>query len=201
MFLVWNGARILASNQGQPNAMFWMNAGNTAICMIVFALVLRKKYSLRSERAMERETRVPLYPEYERSREEGNMLMQRGRYEEAVRAYDVFLTHVQDNATALNEALCLEKLGRRAEALPLYQQLAENDVIPELVNGSNCLRSFGDIAGALEYANRATRLAPDDPAAWIDLTFRSLPSDGPTRGNRRVFSHSLRRLLPDGTVR
>jgi tetratricopeptide (TPR) repeat protein len=174
--------------------MFWVNVGNTIMCMAVFALVLLKKYRSRSMQTMKCDGHPPLKVECEHLREQGNTLMQLCQYEGAVRAYDAFLTHVEDDATAFNEAICLEKLGRRAEALPLYQQLAQSNVLCGLINGSNCLRSLGAAAEALEYASRATRLAPGDPAAWIALGSAHL-SSGAWREAVDSFSHA-RRLDP-----
>ncbi|MFM0688418.1 tetratricopeptide repeat protein [Paraburkholderia strydomiana] len=185
---------LLEVSGGQPNEMVWMNVGNSIMCMAVFALVVLKRYRSHSMQTMKRDGRRPLKVECEHLREQGNTLMQLGHYEGAVRAYDAFLTHVEDDGTVFNEAICLEKLGRRAEALPLYQQLAQRDVLGALINSSNCLSSLGAPSEALEYASRATRLAPGDPAAWIALGSAHL-SSGAWREAVDSFSRA-RRLNP-----
>ncbi len=233
MFLIWNGARILAylptirkvmtrdadvrsyslvswgiwflSNLtfalmllevsgGQPNEMFWVNVGNTIMCMVVCALVLLKKVRPCSPRIMHGGSTSLSKVEGEQLREHGDTSMRLCQYEGAVRAYDAFLTHVEDDATVFNEAICLEKLGRRAEALPLYQKLAESNRLCGLIKGSNCLSVLGDDAEALDYATRATRLAPGDPAVWIALGSVYLAS-GAWQDAIDSFSHA-RKLDP-----
>jgi serine/threonine protein kinase len=103
------------------------------------------------------------------SRDQGNTLMRLRHYEEAIRAFDAFLTHFPDGGAALNRACCLKNLGRYAEALQIFRQHAEHDDLSGLVNGSNCLIKLGDTAGALEYATRATKLFQSDPSGWIAL--------------------------------
>ncbi|SOE85473.1 Tetratricopeptide repeat-containing protein [Burkholderia sp. YR290] len=153
----------------QPNQMFWMNVGNATMCIIVFVLILLKKARLATSVGHTMPNTPTNQLDIWTLRDQGNTLMRLCQYEEAIRAYDAYLTHFQDSAATLNQALCLEKLGRLAEALPLYQELAERNVLSGLVNGSNCLKKMGDINGALEYATRATRLDQGDPAAWIAL--------------------------------
>lgn len=102
-------------------------------------------------------------------RDQGNSLMRLGKYEEAIKAFDAFLAVFPDDGAILNRAVCIENLGRTAQALEIYKLLAERDDIPGLVNGSNCLRKLGRKDEALAYAQRAVALDANEMDCWIAL--------------------------------
>ena len=103
-------------------------------------------------------------------RDQGNSLMRLGNYEEAIRAFDKFLAVLSfDGSVIFNRAVCLENLGRYAEALQVYETCANRGEVGGLVNGSNCLAKLGRRDEALAYAKRAVETGPKDPDCWICL--------------------------------
>jgi len=102
-------------------------------------------------------------------RDKGNSLMRLGKYEEAIRAFDDFLAILPDESVIFNRAVCVENLGRHAQALEVYEQFARCDDIRGLVNGSNCLRKLGRKDEALVYAQRAVALDDSDGDCWSSL--------------------------------
>jgi eukaryotic-like serine/threonine-protein kinase len=103
-------------------------------------------------------------------RDQGNSLMRLGNYEEAIKAFDRFLAVLSfDGSVIFNRAVCLENLGRYAEALKVYETCANRGEVGGLVNGSNCLTKLGRREEALAYAKRAVETAPKDPDCCICL--------------------------------
>lgn len=102
-------------------------------------------------------------------RDQGNSLMRLGKYEDAITAFDAFLAVLQDESVIFNRAVCLENLGRHAQALEVYARFAARNDIRGLVNGSNCLRKLGRQDEALAYAQQAVALEARDGDCWISL--------------------------------
>lgn len=95
--------------------------------------------------------------------------MRLGKYEDAITAFDAFLAVLQDESVIFNRAVCLENLGRHAQALEVYARFAARNDIRGLVNGSNCLRKLGRQDEALAYAQQAVALEARDGDCWISL--------------------------------
>ena len=102
-------------------------------------------------------------------RDQGNSFMRLGKYNEAIKAFDTFLSILPDDSVVFNRAVCLENIGRHAEALRVYEPLATRNDVRALVNGSNCLRKLGRKDEALSYAKRAVQREPNDAGCWISL--------------------------------
>jgi tetratricopeptide (TPR) repeat protein len=116
---------------------------------------------------------VPRQPEAENDiwayRDKGNTLFRLGKYGDAIAAFDKFLAVFPDGSARFNRACCLENLGRFKEAMELYQEFAKHGDYKAYVNGTNCLINLGDRASAIEFADRATQLKPEDDDCWIAL--------------------------------
>lgn len=102
-------------------------------------------------------------------RDQGNTLMRLGKHQNAIEAYDRFLSVFPDESVVFNRAVCLENSGRYSEALKVYEPLALRNDVKGLVNGSNCLRKLGRKDEALSYARKAVQHAPHDAGCWISL--------------------------------
>ena len=102
-------------------------------------------------------------------RDQGNTFMRLGKYLEAIKAYDEFLSVFPDESVVFNRAVCIENTERYAEALKEYEHFALRNDIKGLVNGSNCLRKLGRKDEALSYAQRAVQHAPNDVDCWISF--------------------------------
>jgi eukaryotic-like serine/threonine-protein kinase len=102
-------------------------------------------------------------------RDQGNSLMRLGKYSQALEKLESFLRVFPDEAATLNRAVCLENLGRFAEAFAEYEKLASRNEIAGFVNGSNCLRALGRNEEAANYARNAVSIAPMDIDSWISL--------------------------------
>jgi serine/threonine protein kinase len=102
-------------------------------------------------------------------RDKGNTLMRLGKYEEAIAAFDRFLTVIPDDSALFNKAVSLENLGRLDEALELYQRFCKQGDHKAFVNAAACYIKLGKNVLALESAFRATELKPNDESGWIAL--------------------------------
>lgn len=102
-------------------------------------------------------------------RDKGNTLMRLGRYEEAIVAFDKFLTVIPDDSALFNKAVSLENLGQLDNALELYQRFCKQGDYKAFVNAAECYKKLGKYALALENASRATELNPTDESCWIAL--------------------------------
>jgi eukaryotic-like serine/threonine-protein kinase len=102
-------------------------------------------------------------------RDKGNTLLRLGKYEEAIVAYDRFLSEFPDDSVLLNKAVSLENLGRLEEALELYQQLCKQGDYRAFVNAAECYKKLDKYDLAVRSASRATEIKPDDGSCWIAL--------------------------------
>lgn len=102
-------------------------------------------------------------------RDQGNTFMRLGKYLEAIKAYDEFLSVFPDGSVVFNRAVCLQNTGRYAEALKVYEPLALCNDVKGLVNGSNCLRKLGRKDEALSFARMAVQHDPHDVDCWVSL--------------------------------
>lgn len=102
-------------------------------------------------------------------RDQGNSFMRLGKYQDAIKAFDAFLSVLPDDSAVFNRAVCLENLGHHADALTVYQRYAERNDVKGLVNGSNCLLRLGRKDEALSYAMRAVEADAGDIQCWIAM--------------------------------
>jgi eukaryotic-like serine/threonine-protein kinase len=100
-------------------------------------------------------------------RDKGNTLLRLGKYEDALIAFDKFVSVMPDSAASFNRAVCLENLGRTKEALEEYKVHAKMGDYKAFSNGAECFKKLRDLATALEWAHRATEMAPTDTRCWI----------------------------------
>lgn len=103
------------------------------------------------------------------NRDRGNSLMRLGKFEDAIKAFDAFLAVFPDDSATFNRAVCIENLGRHAEALEIYDRFARRDDVRALVNGSSCLQKLGRQDEAVSYARRAVDLDRGNVTCWIAL--------------------------------
>jgi tetratricopeptide (TPR) repeat protein len=101
----------------------------------------------------------------------GCALQHADRLDEAIAAYRAVLARQPRHGDAqANLGLALMRRDRPAEALPVLQTAARLMPGAEAqIALSSCLIALGGFAPALTAAEAATRLAPEDAAAWLQL--------------------------------
>ena len=71
----------------------------------------------------------------------------------------------------IDEAIELMRAARYAEALPLFQELIENEPVNWNVwyMAGQCCRFLNDIDGAVSHLSRAAQMGPDQPPIFLAL--------------------------------
>lgn len=101
-------------------------------------------------------------------RDQGNTFFRLGEHERALPYFDAFLERLPDDGVRMNRALCLDSLGRSDEAVIELEKLAKHDN-DSLINLASCLLKLKRLPEAIECAERATHVAPEEPVAWTVL--------------------------------
>lgn len=129
----------------------------------------------------------------------GLAALELGRVDEALVAFDSGLRIAPRSAAlALHRAHCLRRLGRSAEALPLYAQSVETD--PALLDGWRGLAAteaaLGRVDAALTSRRRAMELAPRDPEVVLEHAI-ALMQAGRAGEAEQQFSNIVRTQAGD----
>ena len=102
----------------------------------------------------------------------GGLLHGQGRHEEAARCLEQALAQRPDWAVALhNYGLVLRALGQSERAVTILGGAVElrRDHAGSRANLAGALRDLGRLDDARAQAQRATKIAPHDPAGWLEL--------------------------------
>lgn len=98
----------------------------------------------------------------------GNMLLDLGRYQEALEAYEMFLSFDQEDSEAIagwiNRGNCLDYLGRSEEALKSYDKALaiDNKSYETWLNKAATLKRIGRVDEAQKYIDAYLKIDPKD---------------------------------------
>lgn len=128
----------------------------------------------------------------------GLAALELGRVEEALAAFESGLRNAPGHrALVLHRAHCLRRLGRIAEALPLYAQVVEAD--PGLLDAWRGLAAaeaaLGHVDEALRSRERALALAPGDRDVAIEYAVMLMQA-----GRAEEAEHALSHLVQTGAT-